>query len=88
MKKVIKNRNNPATKQQVINTSVIIRDFLQKENIAASDICKFLYKKKFSVLDLEKAKNQFIDYSMYGKETELTKEFFNNLEVKQDVIQN
>lgn len=76
MKKVIENRNHLATKQQTINTSVIIRDFLQKNNVSAKDICKFLYKKKFSVLDLEKAKNQFINYSIYGKETELVKEFF------------
>ena len=65
MKKVIENRNCLATKQQVINTSVIIRDFLQKNNVAAKDICKFLYKKKFSVLELEKAKNQFINYSIF-----------------------
>jgi len=76
MKKIIENRNHLATKQQVINTSVILRDFLQKDNVAASDIYRFLRKKKFSVLDLEKAKNQFINYSIYGKETELVKEFF------------
>ena len=76
MKKIIENRNHLATKQQVINTSVILRDFLQKDNIAANDIYRFLRKKKLSVLGLEKAKNQFIDYSVYGKETELVKEFF------------
>ena len=76
MKKIIENRNHLATKQQVINTSVILRDFLQKDNIAANDIYRFLRKKKLSVLGLEKAKDQFIDYSIYGKETELVKEFF------------
>lgn len=76
MKKIIENRNHLATKQQIINTSVILRDFLQKNNVSAKDICGFLRKKKLSVLDLEKAKNQFIDYSIYGKETELIKEFF------------
>jgi hypothetical protein len=76
MKKIIENRNHLATKQQVINTSVILRDFLQKDNVAANDIYRFLRKKKLSVLGLEKAKNQFIDYSVYGKETELVKEFF------------
>ena len=76
MKKVIENRNHLATKQQVINTSVILRDFLQKDNVAANDIYRFLRKKKFSVLDLEKAKNQFINYAIYGKKTELVKEFF------------
>ena len=34
-----------------------------------------LRKKKFSVIDLEKTQNQFINYSIYGKETELVKEF-------------
>lgn len=76
MKKIIENRNHLATKQQVINTSVILRDFLQKDSIAANDIYRFLRKKKLSVLGLEKAKDQFIDYSIYGKETELVKEFF------------
>ena len=76
MKKITENRNYLATKQQVIDTSVILRDFLQKNNVAASDICRFLYKKKLSVLDLEKAKNQFINYAICGKETELVKEFF------------
>ena len=76
MKKVIENRNHLATKQQVINTSVILRDFLQEKDIAANDIYRFLRKKKLSVLGLENAKNQFINYSIYGKETELIKEFF------------
>lgn len=76
MKKIIENRNNPATEQQIINTSVIIGDFLQKHNVASNDIYRFLYKKKLSVLGLENAKNQFIDYSIYNKETELIKEFF------------
>jgi hypothetical protein len=76
MKKIIENRANLATKQQVINTSTILRDFLQEKGVAANDIYKFLRKKKLSVLGLEKAKNQFINYSIYGKETELVKEFF------------
>ena len=75
-------RNHLAEKKQVINTSVIIRDFLQKNKIKAKDIYRFLCKKEFSIIDLEKAKNQFIDYAIYGKETELVKEFFNNLEAK------
>ena len=75
MKKVIENRNCLAEKQQVIYTSVILRDFLQEHNVAAGDIYRFLRKKKFSIFSLEKAKNQFIDYSVYGKETELVKEF-------------
>lgn len=76
MEKVIENRNHLATEQQMMNTSVIIRDFLQEHNVAAKDIYRFLRKKEFSVLDLEKAKKQFIDYAMCGKETELVKEFF------------
>lgn len=76
MKKIIKNRNHLAEKQQVINTSVILRDFLQEKHVAASDIYRFLRKKKLSVLGLENAKNQFINYAVYGKETELVKEFF------------
>lgn len=76
MAKIIENRNHLAEKQQVINTSVILRDFLQEHNVAISDIYKFLRKKKFSVLGLEKAKNQFIDYVICDKETELVKEFF------------
>ena len=76
MKKVIKNRNDPATKQQVVDASVILRDFLQENCVALDDIYRFLHKKKLSVLGLEKAKSQFIDYSIYGKETELVKEFF------------
>lgn len=76
MKKIIENRNHLATKQQVINTSVILRDFLQKDNVAANDIYRFLRKKKLSVLGLENAKNQFINYAIYGKKTELIKEFF------------
>ena len=82
MKKIIENRNHLAEKQQIINTSVILRDFLQKENIAANDIYRFLRKKKLSVLGLENAKNQFINYAIYGKKTELVKEFFSSLEVK------
>lgn len=76
MKKVIENRNHLATKQQIIDTSTILRDFLQGKNVKAKDIYEFLYKKKLSVFGLESAKNQFIDYSIYGKETELVKEFF------------
>lgn len=76
MKKVIENRNHLATKQQVINASVILRDFLQENNVGANDIYRFLRKKKFSVLGLENARNQFINYAIYGKETELVKEFF------------
>jgi hypothetical protein len=76
MKKVVENRNHLATKQQIINTSVILRDFLQENSIAVNDMYRFLRKKKLSVLGLEKAKNQFINYSIYGKETELVKEFF------------
>ena len=75
MKKVIENRNRLVTKQQVIYTSVVLRDFLQENNVAVSDIYRFLRKKKFSVIDLEKTKNQFINYSVCGKETELVKEF-------------
>ena len=75
MKKVIENRNCLAGKQQVIYTSVVLRDFLQENNVAVSDIYRFLRKKKFSIFSLEKAKNQFIDYSVYGKETGLVKEF-------------
>ena len=75
MKKVIENRNCLAGKQQVIYTSVVLRDFLQENNVAVSDIYRFLRKKKFSIFSLEKAKNQFIDYSVYGKETGLAKEF-------------
>ena len=75
MKKVIENRNCLAGKQQVIYTSVVLRDFLQENNVAVSDIYRFLRKKKFSIFSLEKSKNQFIDYSVYGKETELVKEF-------------
>lgn len=76
MKKIVENRNHLATKQQIINTSVILRDFLQEKGVAANDIYKFLRKKKLSVLGLEDAKNQFINYSIYNKETELVKEFF------------
>lgn len=76
MKKIIETRNHLATKQQVIDTSVILRDFLQENSASASDIYRFLRKKKLSVLGLENAKKQFIDYSIYGKETELVKEFF------------
>ena len=76
MKRVVKNRNCLAEKQQVIYTSVILRDFLQEHNVAAGDIYRFLRKKKFSVIDLEKTQNQFINYSIYGKETELVREFF------------
>lgn len=79
MKKIIENRNHLATKQQVINTSVILRDFLQEKDIAANDIYRFLRKKKLSVLGLENAKNQFINYSIYGKETQLVKEFFEEI---------
>ena len=76
MKKIIENRASLATKQQIINTSTILRDFLQEKNISIKDIYEFLYKKKLSVFGLENAKNQFIDYSIYGKETEFVKEFF------------
>lgn len=76
MKKIIEKRTNPATKQQMINTSIILRDFLQKDNVAAKDIYEFLRKKKLSALGLDNAKNQFINYSMCGKKTELVKEFF------------
>ena len=76
MKKVIENRNRLATKQQVVHTSIVLRDFLQKNNVEAKNIYRFLRKKKFSVLGLEKAKNQFINYSIYGKATDLVKEFF------------
>jgi uncharacterized protein YfkK (UPF0435 family) len=76
MKKIIEKRTNPATKQQMINTSVILRDFLQKDNVAAKDIYEFLRKKKLSALGLDNVKNQFINYSMCGKKTELVKEFF------------
>lgn len=79
MKKITENRNEIATKQNVIDTSIILRDFLQEKNIAVKDIYKFLRKKNFSKLDLEKAKNQFIDYSIYDKETELVKEFFEEI---------
>lgn len=83
MNKVIENRNDLATEQQMMNTSVVIRDFLQEKNVAAIDIYRFLRKKQFSVLDLDKAKNQFINYALDGKKTELTKEFFKeNKEVK------
>lgn len=75
MRKVIENRNLPATKQEVVDTSVIICDFLQGRNIAISDMYRFLYKKELSVLGLEQAKNQFINYSLYDEETELVKEF-------------
>ena len=80
MKKIIENRSNLATNQQIMNMSVIIRDFLQKENVAARDVCKFLKGKKFTVVQLEKAKNEFIDFSIYNRETELVKEFFASLE--------
>lgn len=76
MKKVIGNRNRLATEKQMINTSVVLRDFLQENNVAVNDIYRFLYKKKLSVFGLENAKNQFINYSIYGKETDLVKEFF------------
>ena len=79
MKKVIENRNCLAGKQQVIYTSVVLRDFLQENNVAVSDIYRFLRKKKFSIFSLEKAKNQFIDYSVYGKETGLVKEFLEGI---------
>lgn len=82
MKRVVENRNCLAEKQQLMYTSVILRDFLQEHNVAAGDIYRFLRKKKFSIFNLEKTKNQFIDYSVYGKETGLVKEFFSNLEVK------
>ena len=82
MKKVIENRNAPASHQQMINTSIVLRDFLQRNNVRSKDIYRFLRKKKLSVLGLENAKNQFINYSIYGKETELVKEFF---EEKQEV---
>ena len=75
MKRVVENRNCLAEKQQVIYTSVVLRDFLQENNVAVSDIYRFLRKKKFSIFSLEKAKNQFISYSICGKETELVKEF-------------
>lgn len=75
MKKIIENRNCLAGKQQVIYTSVVLRDFLQENNVAVSDIYRFLRKKKFSIFNLEKAKNQFINYSICGKETEVVKEF-------------
>lgn len=81
MKKVIENRNHLAEKQQIINTSVILRDFLQEKGVAASDIYRFLKGKKFTVIQLEKAKNEFINFSMYNRETELVKEFFVGLEV-------
>ena len=76
MKKVIGNRNRLATEKQMINTSVVLRDFLQENNVAVNDIYRFLCKKKLSVFGLENAKNQFINYSIYGKETDLVKEFF------------
>lgn len=76
MKKIIENRNRLATKQQVVHTSIVLRDFLQKNNVEAKNIYRFLRKKKFSVLGLEKAKNQFINYSIYGNVTDLVKEFF------------
>lgn len=75
MKKVIENRNL-AERQQVIDASVIVRDFLQEKCVAASDIYRFLRKKKLSVLGLENAKNQFINYAINDEETELVKEFF------------
>lgn len=76
MKKVVENRNHLAEEQQIIDTSVIIRDFLQEKNVSRKDIYEFLSEKKLSVLGLENAKNQFINYAVYGKETELVKEFF------------
>ena len=76
MKKIIENRNCLAEKQQLMYASVILRDFLQEHNVAAGDIYRFLRKKKFSVIDLEKTQNQFINYSVYGTETELVQEFF------------
>lgn len=79
MKKVIENRNHLATKQQIVNTSVILKDFLQEHDVAANDIYRFLRKKKLSVFGLENAKNQFINYAIYGKETELVKEFFEEI---------
>lgn len=82
MKKIVENRNHLATKQQIINTSVIIRDFLQKENVTTRDVCKFLKGKKLTVVQLEKAKDEFINFSIYDRETELVKEFFVSLEVK------
>lgn len=75
MRKIIENRNHPATKQEVIDTSVIICDFLQGNNIAISDVYRFLQKKELSICGLEQAKNQFINYSLYSEETELVKEF-------------
>ena len=81
MKKIIEKRNHLAEKQQIINTSVIIRDFLQKENVETKDVYKFLKSKKFTVTQLEKAKNEFINFSIYNRETELVKEFFAGLEV-------
>lgn len=76
MKNVIENRKRLATEQQILNISVVLGDFLQENNVAINDIYRFLRKKKFSVLGLENAKTQFINYSIYGKETELVKEFF------------
>ncbi len=76
MKKIIENRNHLATERQMINTSVVLRDFLQEDNVAVKDIYRFLCKKKLSVIGLENAKNQFINYSIYGKETDLVKKFF------------
>lgn len=81
MNKVIENRNDLATKQQVIDASIILRDFLQEKGVALDDIYRFLHKKKLSVLGLEKTKNQFIDYSIYNKETELVKEFFEEVKI-------
>jgi hypothetical protein len=76
MKNVIENRKRLATEQQILNISVVLGDFLQENNVAINDIYRFLRKKKLSVLGLENAKTQFINYSIYGKETELVKEFF------------
>lgn len=76
MKKVTENRNKLAEEQQMLNISVVLGDFLQENNVAINDIYRFLRKKKLSVLGLENAKTQFINYSIYGKETELVKEFF------------
>lgn len=76
MKNVIENRKRLATEQQILNISVVLGDFLQENNVAINNIYRFLRKKKLSVLGLENAKTQFINYSIYGKETELVKEFF------------
>lgn len=75
MKNIIEKRNQFATKQQVTETYVVIKDFLQNENIVVGDVHKFLKSKKFTIAQLEKIKNEFIDFAIYGKETEFVKEF-------------